>query len=81
MKNETKIILNRTDGTDVAVDKIIHAPTFAVVLVIPRDATISHSLSNFNALKRESDTAGKALSIESSDEHVLELALRAKIIA
>ncbi len=81
MKNETKILLNRTDGTDVAVDKIIHAPTFAVILVIPRDAAISHSLSNFNALKRESDTAGKALSIESSDERVLELALRAKIIA
>lgn len=81
MKNETRIILNRTDGIDVAVDKIIHAPTFAVVLVIPKDATISHSLSNFNALKRESDTAGKALSIESVDEHVLELALRAKIFA
>ena len=81
MKNETKIILNRTDGIDVAVDKIIHAPTFAVILVIPKDAVISHSLSNFNALKRESDTAGKALAIESVDEHVLELALRAKIFA
>ncbi|MCX6788509.1 MAG: hypothetical protein NTZ36_01340 [Candidatus Jorgensenbacteria bacterium] len=81
MKADTKIFLNKTDKLDGVVDKIIHASTFAVVLVIPKDSILGHSLSNFNALKRESETAGKALMIESSDEHILELALRAKIIA
>jgi len=81
MQSETKLYLNRSDGLETAVDKIIHAPTFAVVLVIPRDSVLVHSVSNFNALKRESDTAGKALMIESGDERVHELAERAKIVA
>lgn len=81
MQGETKIYLNRSDGLEAAVDKIIHAPTFAVILVIPRDSVLVHSMSNFNALKRESDTAGKALMIESGDERVHELAERAKIVA
>lgn len=81
MARETKLFINRTDSLETVVDKIIHAPTFVVVLVIPRDATLGHSLSNFNAVKRESDTAGKALMIESSDEHILELAAKAKIVA
>lgn len=81
MTSETKLFINRTDSLETVVDKIIHAPTFAVALVIPRDSMLGHSLSNFNALKRESDTAGKALMIESSDEHILELAAKAKIVA
>ena len=81
MKNETKILLNRTDGLDVAVDKIIHAPTFVVVLVVPKESVLINSMSNFNALKRESDTAGKALMIESTDERAHEFAERANIIA
>lgn len=81
MKGETKLLLNRSDGLDVAVDKIIHAPTFAVILVIPKDSVLIHSVSNFNALKRESDTAGKALMIESADERVHEFAEKAKIVA
>ena len=38
MKADTKIFLNKTDKLDGVVDKIIHASTFAVVLVIPKEA-------------------------------------------
>lgn len=81
MKEEPKIFLGRTDGLEVAVDKIIHARGSGVTLNIPKNSALGSSVSNFQVLKRESGTAGKKLTIESIDDRVLELASLAKITA
>lgn len=81
MKNETNIHVGKADRVEAIVERVIHAPTFLVILTIPKDTALGHSQSHFNALKREAETAGKALAVESSDESVLEKARKAKIHA
>ncbi len=81
MALEKKIFLDRTDTLQVAVDLIAKAKAERVVLNIPRRSVLGESVHNFQILKRECDTAGKELSVESIDEHILELASVAKISA
>lgn len=81
MKTEKKIFLNKNEDLDVAVDHLIGADSHIVVLNIPRDSALSSSVNNFHVLKRESDTAGKELHVESVDEIILELASLARIKA
>ncbi len=81
MTGEKKIFLDRTDTLQVAVDKVLAAKAERVVLNVPRQSVLGESVHNFQILKRESETAGKELTIESIDEHVLELSGVAKIAA
>ncbi len=81
MKLEKKIFLERSDDLDVAVDAVINAPAVRVILNIPRSSILGESMHSFQVLKRESETAEKELSVESVDEHILELASVANIPA
>ncbi|MBI5733042.1 hypothetical protein HY967_03740 [Candidatus Jorgensenbacteria bacterium] len=78
---EKKIFLDKQDTVAVAVDRIIDSSAGRVVVNIPRDSVIGSSSNNFRILKRESETAGKELMVESVDDHILELAALAKIKA
>lgn len=81
MKLEKKIFLERADGLDAAVDAVIGASAARVILNIPKCSVLGESMHNFEVLRRESETAEKDLTIESIDEHILELASVAKIPA
>ncbi len=81
MKLEKKIFLDRSDGLDIAVDAVIGASAVRVILNIPKRSVLGESMHNFQVLKRESETAEKELTVESIDEHILELASVAKIPA
>lgn len=69
-----KIYVNRTDPATLIIEKIIKSSDKEVVLYVPRGSLISSSRNNFKLLKRETESAGKILSIESVDDDVLELA-------
>lgn len=73
-KPEKKIFLEKTHDLEFIVGKIIEAEAERVILNIPRDAAIGKALHNFQVLKREAETAGKEIFIESVDDHILELA-------
>ncbi len=77
----SKIFLGRTDGLEVAVDKIIRARGESVVLNVPKGSALGSAASNFQVLKRESATAKKRLTVESIDDRVLELSALARITA
>ncbi len=81
MKLEKKIFLDRSDDLNAAVDAIINASAARVILNIPKGSVLGESVHTFQVLRRESETAEKELSIESVDEHILELASIAKIPA
>ncbi|MBI4992103.1 MAG: hypothetical protein HZB99_02690 [Candidatus Harrisonbacteria bacterium] len=69
-----KISVNKSDEIAIIVEKIIEAPDEEIVLNIPRFSHLGESLSNFHLLKREADALGKKISIESVDDHIVELA-------
>lgn len=78
---EKKIFLNRLDDLNVAVDLVIKAAAERVILNIPRDSVLGKTIHNLQVLKRESETAGKDLFVESVDDHILELAALAGLRA
>ncbi len=71
---EKKIFLEKTHDLEFAVSKIIEAETDRVIINIPRESVIGALLHNFQVLRREAETAGKDIFIESVDDHILELA-------
>ena len=60
---------------------MIHVKSDTIILNIPKDSVLGRSVNNFHVLKREGNTAGKTLMIESIDDHILELASLATITA
>lgn len=78
---EKKIFLEKNDGLEVAVEHLIHVKSDTIILNIPKDSVLGRSVNNFHVLKREGNTAGKTLMIESIDDHILELASLATITA
>ena len=74
MKVENKIFLDKENDVDFATDRLLSTTATKVVLNIPKNSVLGISVHNFQMLKREADTAGKEIVIESIDEHVLELA-------
>ena len=74
MKVENKIFLDKENNIDFATDRLLSTTATKVVLNIPKNSVLGISVHNFQMLKREADTAGKEIIIESIDEHVLELA-------
>jgi hypothetical protein len=69
-----KITINKSDEVAVVVEKIIDTDATEIVLNIPRFSHLAESLSNFHLLKREVESLGKNISIESVDDRVIELA-------
>ncbi|MDP3999176.1 MAG: hypothetical protein Q8P76_01110 [bacterium] len=69
-----KITVNKSDEAAIIVEKIIESDAKEVILSIPRFSHLAESLSNFHLLKREAETLGKKVLIESVDDRVVELA-------
>lgn len=60
---------------------LIDNPAGKVILNIPKNSVLGSKLNNFWALKKECAGVGKELLIESVDDHILELAALAGIVA
>ena len=71
---EKKIFLDKIHDLEYVVSKVIESEADKVILNIPRDSAFGRIINNFQVLKREADTAGKEIFIESVDDHILELA-------
>src|SRR5436309_13097062 len=80
-KTEKKFFLEKSDDLNTVVDRVISSPANLVIVNIPRDSVLAKTIHDFQVLKRECETAGKELRIESVDDHVLELAGIAGIFA
>ncbi len=76
-----KLFIDKSEGVAEIVEKVIGAEDAEVTLVVPKGAEMGRSLSSFNLLKREADTAGKSVTIESVDEGVLALAKSSELQA
>jgi len=76
-----KITINKSDEAALIVEKIIEIDSDEVILIIPRFSQLGESLGNFHILKREADSMGKKILIESVDNRVIELAELAGIEA
>jgi hypothetical protein len=69
-----KIIVDKNEGVAEVIDRILNEPDGEVSVVIPKGSTLGRSVSNFHLLKREADSAGRNIVIESVDETILAFA-------
>ncbi|MBU6500251.1 MAG: hypothetical protein KGJ89_00230 [Patescibacteria group bacterium] len=69
-----KLFIDKSEGVAEIVEKIIGSEEDSVTLVVPKNAALGGSVSNFHLIKREAESAGKTVTIESVDESVLALA-------
>lgn len=76
-----KIFVSKNDGVAEVVDKIISEADSEITLVVPRDTLLDESISNFHLIKREADSAGKKISVESVDEKILTYAKASQLDA
>ncbi len=81
MKTEKKIFLEKSDGVDKALDELLETAALRVIVNVPKSSILGESIHNFQILKREAETAGKEIIIESIDEHILQLASLGKMTA
>jgi hypothetical protein len=69
-----KIIVDKTEGIAEVIDRMLNVPDGEVSIVIPKGSVLGRSVSNFHLLKREADSAGRSIVIESVDETILAFA-------
>ncbi len=69
-----KIYVNKSDSAAAVIEKIINAKESEIVLYLPKGTELASSKNNFNLLKREAQSAGKSVVIESSDTEAREIA-------
>jgi hypothetical protein len=69
-----KIIVDKGEGIAEVIDRILNEPDGDVSVVIPKGSALGRSVSNFHLLKREADSAGRAIVVESVDETILAFA-------
>ncbi len=69
-----KIIVDKGEGVAEVIDRILNEPDGEVSVVVPKGSTLGRSVSNFHLLKREADSAGRSIVIESVDETILAFA-------
>ncbi|MFH1188491.1 MAG: hypothetical protein V1652_01445 [bacterium] len=74
MNSGRKIYINKTESAPAVIEKILQSNDTQIRLYIPRGALIGHSEHTLSLIKRESETAGKSLIIESVDDDILTLA-------
>ncbi len=76
-----KISVEKNEGAGEVVDRILGEPDRALVLVVPKGSALGKSARNFHLIKQETAAAGKKISVESVDEHILALAKNAGMAA
>jgi len=76
-----RLIVGKNEGIAELVERILSEPDEDIVLIVPRQADLGESISNFHLLKREAEAGGKRVSVESVDEQILALAKSSKIEA
>jgi len=76
-----KIIVDKSEGIAEVIDRILNEPDGEVSVVIPKGSALGRSVSNFHLLKRETDSAGRSIVIESVDETILAFAKESGIEA
>ena len=69
-----KIPVSKNDGVAEIVEEIIGANDEEITLVISKGSALGESESNFRLIKREADSAGKSVFVESVDDGILSLA-------
>lgn len=69
-----KITVNKNDEAALVVEKIIAVDDNEVALSIPRFSHLAESPSNFQLIRREADSLGKSVSVESVDDRVVQMA-------
>jgi hypothetical protein len=69
-----KIFVDKDEDVAALIEQIISVDDSDLILVIPKNADIGESVSNFHLIKREATSVGKNLLIESVDDGVLALA-------
>lgn len=69
-----KIIVDKNEGIAEVIDRILNEPDGEVSVVIPKGSALGRSVSNFHLLKREADSAGRSIVIESVDDTILAFA-------
>jgi hypothetical protein len=69
-----KIIVDKNEGIAEVIDRILNGPDEEVSVVIPKGSALGRSVSNFHLLKREADSAGRFIVIESVDDTILAFA-------
>lgn len=69
-----KIIVDKTEGIAEVIDRILNEPDNEISLVVPKGSSLGKSISNFHLLKREADSAGRDIVVESVDETILAFA-------
>ncbi len=74
-----KISINKKDSVPHIVERILESEDNEIILSIPRDSEIKKSLSNFELIKRETEVAGKTVSISSLDAEIVDMAYKARI--
>jgi hypothetical protein len=69
-----KIIVDKNEGIAEVIDRLLNEPDGEVSVVVPKGSALGRSVSNFHLLKREADSAGRSIVIESVDETILAFA-------
>ncbi len=69
-----KIFVTKNEDIASVVEKVLETGDESIVLVIPRASRLLGSLANFHLVKREADSVGKKILIESVDDQILALA-------
>ncbi|MDP3947998.1 MAG: hypothetical protein Q8Q41_04915 [bacterium] len=69
-----KIFVTKNEDIASVVEKVLETRDDSIVLVIPKSSRLLGSLANFHLLKREAESVGRTILIESVDEQILALA-------
>ena len=69
-----KIFIDKNEAVPSVVEKVLISPDSDIVVVVPKDSEFKKAENSFGLLKREADSRGKTVRIESVDDEVLSLA-------
>lgn len=69
-----KLVIEKSEGVGEVVDRVLGEPDVMLIVVIPKGSPLGKSMRNFHLLRREAESAGKTLVVESVDENILAFA-------
>lgn len=78
---EKKIFLDKKDGIEKVLEEIRRTKAGRIILTIPNGSVLGTLVNNFHRLNREGELLEKEIIIESVDDHILELASLAQLVA
>ncbi len=76
-----KLTVDREEGIAEVIDRLLETQDDEVTLVVPKGSVLGRSISNFHLLKREADSAGKSVAVESVDDTILAFAKESELEA